>query len=148
MNLPAALAGREIVSEMIAVPRSTPSASRSRSSRPDTLTGEFAEATADKLTHKVLKVITHRVWTSDPSVEDIQDIVEQVLIDAVLSRHRARAYIVYREQRRRVREDRRAVVDAVSSVNEYPSSRPTGGACQRQPGLHRWRADLSMSRGR
>jgi len=81
-------------------------------------TGEFGDDEASLLTAQVLKVLIHRIWTSDPSVEDIQDIVEQALINA---NHlaTARAYIVYREQRRRVRDDNRALVDAVASVNEY-----------------------------
>ncbi len=118
MNLPAALAGREIVKRDGS--RAPFDAVRIKTAlvKAGHATGEFDEAVAERLTHKILKVILHRVWTSEPSVEDIQDIVEQVLIDADYLAT-ARAYIVYREQRRRVREDRRAVVDAVSSVNEY-----------------------------
>ena len=118
MNLPAALAGREIVKRDGS--RAPFDALRIRNAiiKAGKATGEFNEQTAEKLTHKILKVILHRVWTSEPSVEDIQDIVEQVLIEADYLAT-ARAYIVYREQRRRVREDKRAMVDAVSSVNEY-----------------------------
>jgi ribonucleoside-triphosphate reductase len=118
MNLPAALAGREIVKRDGT--RAPVDATRIKTAiaKAGNATGEFDEATAEKLTRKVLKVIVHRMWASDLTVENIQDIVEQILIeDDHLAT--ARAYIVYREQRRRVREDRRAVVDAVSSVNEY-----------------------------
>ena len=81
-------------------------------------TGQFDEAEAELLTAQVLKVITHRAWSDSPSVEDIQDIVEQTLIGA---NHfaTARAYIVYREQRRRVRDEAKVFIDAVESVNEY-----------------------------
>ncbi len=81
-------------------------------------TGEFDESEAELLTAQVLKVITHRAWSDSPSVEDIQDIVEQALINA---NHfaTARAYIVYREQRRRVRDDEKVMIDAISSVDEY-----------------------------
>ncbi|HCA47005.1 MAG TPA: ribonucleoside triphosphate reductase [Armatimonadetes bacterium] len=80
--------------------------------------GEFGRGEAAELTERVLKVIRHRSWSDSPSVEQIQDIVEQVLIEAD---HfvTARKYIVYREQRKRVRDDQRVLIDAVSSVNEY-----------------------------
>ena len=80
--------------------------------------GEFARDEAGQLTAQVLKVIRHRSWSDSPSVEHIQDIVEQVLIEADYF-VTARKYIVYREQRKRVRDDQRVLIDAVSSVNEY-----------------------------
>jgi ribonucleoside-triphosphate reductase len=81
-------------------------------------TGEFDEPEAQLLTAQVLKVVTHRAWSDSPSVEDIQDIVEQTLINADYFAT-ARAYIVYREQRRRVRDDEKVMIDAISSVDEY-----------------------------
>ncbi len=51
-------------------------------------------------------------------VEDIQDRVELCLMRAGHYRV-ARAYAVYREQHRRLREDRRTLVDVESSVQEY-----------------------------
>jgi len=81
-------------------------------------TGEFAEDEAAELTAQVLKVIQHRRWSDSPSVEQIQDIVEQVLIEANYFAT-ARAYIVYREQRKRVRDDQKVLIDAIGSVNEY-----------------------------
>ncbi len=81
-------------------------------------TGQYDEAEADRLTAQVLKVVAHRAWSDSPSVEDIQDIVEQTLINADYFAT-ARAYIVYREQRRRVRDDERVFIDAIESVNEY-----------------------------
>ena len=118
MNLPAALAGREIVKRDGSRAPFDAVRIRTAITKAGNATGEFDEQVAEKLTRKALKVFLHRVWTSEPSVEDIQDIVEQVLIEADYLAT-ARGYIVYREQRRRVRENRRAVVDAVSSVNEY-----------------------------
>uniref|UniRef100_E6QVU4 Anaerobic class III ribonucleotide reductase NrdD n=1 Tax=mine drainage metagenome TaxID=410659 RepID=E6QVU4_9ZZZZ len=53
-----------------------------------------------------------------PQIEQIQDQVELTLMDAGFHRT-ARAYIAYREQHQRLRNDRAAVVDSVSSVNEY-----------------------------
>ena len=53
-----------------------------------------------------------------PDIEGIQDVVEQTLICA---NHfeTARSYIVYREQRAKLRDDRRTLVDVASSINEY-----------------------------
>jgi anaerobic ribonucleoside-triphosphate reductase len=81
--------------------------------------GEFTEAEAAVLTSEVVKVISHRFRRgSCPGIEEIQDTVEQVLISAD-HLHTARAYIVYREQHKRLREDRRTAVDVAASVNEY-----------------------------
>jgi len=82
-------------------------------------TGEFDADEARLLTAQVVKVIAHRFGEKDlPSIERVQDIVEQALISANHFQT-ARAYIVYREQHKRLREDRRTLVDVASSVNEY-----------------------------
>ena len=91
------------------------------------VTGEVDSQEAQLLTAQVLKVLGHRHLSQSaeetaaqalPSVEDIQDIVEQVLISA---NHfeTARTYIVYREQRARARRDAKTYVDVEASVNEY-----------------------------
>lgn len=118
MDTPAALTGREVIKrDGTKVPFD---AERIRVAivKAGKATGEYEEPEAGRLTAQVLKVIIHRVWSANPTVEDIQDIVEQTLINADYLRT-ARAYIVYREQRRRVRDDQKAVINAVSSVNEY-----------------------------
>ncbi len=82
-------------------------------------TTEFNSLEAQLLTHQVIKVISHRFGDRQvPDIEAVQDIVEQVLISA---NHveTARAYIVYREQHNKLREDKRTLVDVSSSVNEY-----------------------------
>ncbi len=81
-------------------------------------TVEFDGFEAELLTAQVLKVLSHRYQKGIPGIENIQDIVEHVLIT---SNHiqTARAYIVYREQHRKLRQDRQTVVDVSSSVNEY-----------------------------
>lgn len=81
-------------------------------------TGEFDEAEAGLLTAQALKVLRHRFAGEAPLIEKIQDVVEQVLISAN-HLETARAYIVYREQHRRLRQDRKTVVDVAASVNEY-----------------------------
>ncbi|MCL3861376.1 ribonucleoside triphosphate reductase [Actinotalea sp. K2] len=53
-----------------------------------------------------------------PQVEHIQDLVEQVLLQDG-STATARAYIAYREQHARLRDDARTVVEVGTSINEY-----------------------------
>lgn len=82
-------------------------------------TGEFGLEEAWFLAAQVVKVLKHRFAASEtPTIEQIQDIVEQALISANYYKT-ARAYIVYRESRERIRQDKKAIVDAVSSINEY-----------------------------
>ena len=65
-------------------------------------TGEFAEAEASKLTERVMKQL-EATDIKRPTVEQIQDIVEDVLLK---SRYRstAKAYIIYRDQHKKIRE--------------------------------------------
>ncbi|MEN8133752.1 MAG: ribonucleoside triphosphate reductase, partial [Pseudomonadota bacterium] len=82
-------------------------------------TGEFGAEDAQRLAAEVIKVLSHRYHRdSPPDIEEIQDIVEQVLISADHLKT-ARAYIVYRDQHKRLRQDRRTVVDVSTSINEY-----------------------------
>lgn len=83
-----------------------------------TTTGEFGEQESWLLTAQVLKVLKHKFSESLPSIEQIQDIVEQVLISSNYFAT-AKAYILYRDQRKRARTDHRVMVDVESSVNEY-----------------------------
>ncbi len=82
-------------------------------------TNEFGADEASLLTAQVVKVLTHRYSHGHPpTIERIQDVVEQVLITAN-HRKTARAYIVYREKHTQLRADRRTLVDVSASVNEY-----------------------------
>ncbi len=76
-----------------------------------TATGEFDKKIAPNLTLKVLslaqQVITHKI----PTVEQIQDIVEEVLLSSPY-RKTAKAYIIYRDQHARIRE-----ITAKANVN-------------------------------
>lgn len=98
-------------------------------------TGEFGDLEAALLTAQVVKVLAHRFGrrsdcgsspdpTRDreqdrvPDIEGIQDVVEQTLISANHFKT-ARSYIVYREQRAKLRADRRTLVDVAGSINEY-----------------------------
>jgi len=91
---------------------------RSAIERAGKATGAFEADEAQLLAIQALKVLSHRFHERAPHIEQVQDVVEQVLIS---SNHfaTARAYIVYREQRMRLRSDRRTLVDVASSMNEY-----------------------------
>jgi ribonucleoside-triphosphate reductase len=82
------------------------------------VTGEFDDSEAALLTQQTLKVLRHRFPFQAPKVEQIQDVVEQTLISA---NHFAtlRAYVVYREQHQKLRQDQKTVVDVAASINEY-----------------------------
>ena len=66
-------------------------------------TGEFDAAQAVELTDKVLGVLETRNQKRLPSVEDIQDIVEDALIDSKFKKT-AKSYIIYRDQHKKLRE--------------------------------------------
>ncbi|MDD4017082.1 MAG: ribonucleoside triphosphate reductase [Kiritimatiellae bacterium] len=78
-------------------------------------TGEFGVEEAHKLSLKVMAVIHSLSDTLDLTVENVQDIVEEVLL-ASTYRRTAKAYIIYREQHARIREMvRKADVDLIDS---------------------------------
>ncbi len=87
-------------------------------SKAGSATGEFGETEARKLAEQVVRVIANRHKRNVPTVEEIQDLVENVLIGADYLTT-ARSYIVYREQHRAMREGSQAFVDAVASINDY-----------------------------
>ncbi len=91
---------------------------RSAIQRAGAATGEFDANEAFLLTAQVVKVLIHKFRAEPPPIEKIQDVVEQVLISANHPQT-ARAYIVYREQHAKLRQDRKTVVDVESSINEY-----------------------------
>ena len=66
-------------------------------------TGEFDREMAAKFTIKVLAIAQQVIKDRIPTVEEIQDIVEEVLM-ASPYRRTAKAYILYREQHARIRE--------------------------------------------
>jgi anaerobic ribonucleoside-triphosphate reductase len=82
-------------------------------------TAELGEQEANRLCAQVVRVLSHgRFAGAVPDIERIQDLVEQTLIGADYI-ETARAFIAYRAQHQRLREDRRALVDVAASVNEY-----------------------------
>lgn len=66
-------------------------------------TGEFDFSIAEKLTLRVLNLLHQLDKDHPPTVENIQDIVEEVLLTSPF-RKTAKAYILYREQHAQMRE--------------------------------------------
>jgi ribonucleoside-triphosphate reductase len=67
------------------------------------VSGEFSTDIAKSLTNKVLSLMQVSVTDEVPSVEQVQDIVEEVLL-ATPFRATAKSYIIYREQHAQMRE--------------------------------------------
>jgi anaerobic ribonucleoside-triphosphate reductase len=76
-------------------------------------TGEFEEKVAKRLTVRILNLAQQVIGDKAPTVEEIQDIVEEVLLSSTY-RKTAKAYIIYRDQHARIREiTNKANVDLV-----------------------------------
>ncbi len=74
---------------------------------------------AKKLSDRVVQILNRRFKKGEvPQVEQIQDIVEEVLILENLV-EAAKAYILYREQRRRIREAVAVVDESTEMVDRY-----------------------------
>ena len=85
-------------------------------------TGEFDAATAAQLTHAVVVPALQAAGRLLPHVEQIQDAVETALFDGGY-RKTLRAFVLYRDQHRKLRETGRTMVDVESSVTEYLQQR-------------------------
>ena len=85
-------------------------------------TQEFDKAIAKKLTLKVLQLLEHTKKSIIPSVEEVQDVVEEVLLNSVFKKT-AKAYVLYRDQHAKLREiTSQAGVDLINQylgVNYY-----------------------------
>ncbi len=79
-------------------------------------TGEFDKRTAEKFGISVLNIAYQIFGSKTPTVEEIQDIVEEVLIRSPFIKT-AKAYIIYREQHTRLRELKNAA--DISLVDSY-----------------------------
>jgi len=66
-------------------------------------TSEFDDAMAHRLTVRVVNLLLCTIADLEPTVEQVQDMVEEVLLDSPF-RRTARALIVYRDQHKRLRE--------------------------------------------
>ena len=78
--------------------------------------GELTSERAQFLTTEVILAIPNAYI----DIEAIQDLIERTLFSAGHFQT-ARAYIVYREQHRQLREDSKTTVDVALSINEYLS---------------------------
>ena len=78
-------------------------------------TSKADRGVADKLAGDVLNKLVEQGFTSSraPTVEDIQDIVESTLIDSGNS-DIAKSYIVYRHERRKLRDEKKRVLNLES----------------------------------
>ena len=65
--------------------------------------GEFGADVARKLTIRVLSLAQTMIDTPEPSVESLQDLVEEVLLASPF-KQTAKSYILYRDQHARIRE--------------------------------------------
>ncbi len=81
-------------------------------------TGEFGPAESARLTTMAVRLLHHKHPGTRVHIEEIQDTVEEALIMSGYVRT-ARSYILYREKHRELRADQQAVVEAISTVNEY-----------------------------
>lgn len=72
-----------------------------------------------KITQRVVALLNRRFKSEQiPGVEEIQDIVEEVLILEGFT-ETAKAYILYREQHRLIREAEKSLAEAVDMVDKY-----------------------------
>jgi len=84
-----------------------------------TATGKGDGKRSKRLSNKVLQILNRRFKKDEiPNVEQIQDIVEEILILEGLV-ETARAYILYREQRRRIREAVKYTEETVDALDQY-----------------------------
>ncbi len=75
------------------------------------------EVLADKLADEVVNIISQR-YSDTPSVEDVQDAVEEVLIKNGHYKT-AKAYILYRAQHKRMRESKSTFLDVNNTIKGY-----------------------------
>jgi ribonucleoside-diphosphate reductase alpha chain len=73
--------------------------------------GEKDRSLAEKLSQKVIKKLEKSLKKDQiPSVEQVQDIVEQVLIEEGLAKV-AKAYILYRQKRAEIRREKQQILN-------------------------------------
>ena len=85
------------------------------------VTEEFKIDRAKALSDKVLKRAEETITTRTPSVEQIQDIVEEVLMESSFKRT-AREYIRFRQERSRVREAKSDLMNIYKTISHADAS--------------------------
>lgn len=81
-------------------------------------TGEFDTQVSKELVQSMVLPRINAKKGRAVSVEDVQDIVENVLFDTAFEKS-YKAYTLYRENRRQNRETKKALIDVEKSMNEY-----------------------------
>ena len=79
-------------------------------------TEEFKHDRAKQLTEKVLARAEKEITSRTPSVEQIQDIVEEVLMESKFKRT-AKAYITYRQERNRTRDAKSNLMNIYRTIS-------------------------------
>lgn len=79
------------------------------------VTEEFKHDRAKQLSEKVVRVAEETIKQRTPSVEQIQDIVEQVLMESAFKRT-AKQYITYRQERNRTREAKSNLMNIYKTI--------------------------------
>lgn len=82
-------------------------------------TGEGSESDANKVAQKVAQLLNKNYKKGYiPEIEEVQDLVERVLMILDFE-ETAKAYILYREQHRKIRETEESLKEAVDLVDKY-----------------------------
>ena len=84
-------------------------------------TEEFKADRAKALADKVVKIANDTIKTRTPSVEQIQDIVEQVLMESSFKKT-AKAYINYRSERSRIRDAKSDLMNIYRTISHADAS--------------------------
>lgn len=79
-------------------------------------TGEFKADRAKALSEKALKKAEETIKKRVPSVEQIQDVVEQTLMESSFKKT-AKAYITYRQERNRVRDAKSNLMNIYKTIS-------------------------------
>ena len=81
-------------------------------------TGIGRKDKAQELAQKVARMVEEKNPYQIPSVEEIQDSIEEVLIKDN-DHAAAKSFIIYRENRRRERESKKVLLDVEGTMKEY-----------------------------
>jgi len=81
-------------------------------------TGEGGIREARVISQNVIKLLNQNFKDHPPTVEDVQDRVEKALMKAGFDKT-AKAYILYRDNRRKIRDTEASLEDAVDLINQY-----------------------------
>ncbi len=81
-------------------------------------TGEGGMREARIVSQNVIKLLNKNFVDAPPTVEEVQDRVEKALIKLNFD-ETAKAYILYRDNRRKIRDTEASLEDAVDLINQY-----------------------------